>query len=171
MSKEIIQPNIGKPDLKDPFTWASICRTHEQWIRHVGPQLGIDVQKYVLGDVLANIIGDDANCFTWTVGGDFFDSQLAVGAKRNLLERLDWEASVPETPPQIKGRLRASHSAVSALDWANREEFSQARTQWYGLKQSVEQDMRRQPKLKEAEEYMLSISGQLSDHWQDFLNR
>jgi len=75
MSKEVQQPAIQPPDLKDPFSWALVARVHSQWLSHVAPQLGMDIHKLVLGDVLSSIIGDDANVFTWT-HGDFFNPEM-----------------------------------------------------------------------------------------------
>lgn len=169
MSKEIQPPNIARPDLTDPFSWAVIPRVHTEWIRQVGPQLGIDVEKYVLGGVLADIIGDDANCFTWTSGGNFFDSKSAVEAKRNLLERMDWEVATPETPLTIKKRLESTLQLVSSLNWSDREEFEEARTEWYKFKGWVEHQIKRHPTLKEAEKYRLTMGDRLSEYWRKFL--
>jgi hypothetical protein len=97
MPPEIHQPSIPKPDLFDSLSWASVSRTHSEWLRQVGPQLGLDVPKLILGDVLSSIIGDDANSF-----GMYFMPDLANLGKASILERMNWEISVPETPPQLK---------------------------------------------------------------------
>lgn len=171
MSKEIQQPDIERPDLKNPFTWALVARVYADWARHVGPQLGIDIEKYVLGDVLVRIIGDDANTFTWTVGGTFFEPDIASKEKRNLLERMDWEIGTPETPQDIRGRLESTLQIVSSLDWRNRDEFEQAQVEWYKLKEWVDEQIKERPELKEAREYTLVQDRGLSEYWNEFLYR
>lgn len=171
MTKEFKQPNIAKLDLKDPFTWASAARVHAEWTRQVGLQLGVDIEKYILGDVLVSIIGDDANCFTWTVGGDFFDSDIASKAKSHLLERMDWEIGTPETPQRIRKRLRSVYQAASSFNWEKIEEFEQAKIEWFQLKEWVEEQINESLELKEAKEYMLTTNQQLlGKYWVEFLH-
>jgi len=50
MLKEVQQPNIEVPDRKDPLRLELSARVHTEWIRHVGPQLNINV-KNILSDV------------------------------------------------------------------------------------------------------------------------
>ena len=98
----IQQPDIERPDTDDPFTWALIPQVRNEWIRQVGPQLDIDVKKIILGEVLANIVGDDSNVFGWTLKGNFFDSSLAFIAQEPLLERMDQEIKTPETQETLE---------------------------------------------------------------------
>lgn len=168
MSKEIQQPAIQPPDLKDPFSWASVARVHCEWIRHIAPQLGLDTQKLVLGDVVSSIIGDDANVFTW-IHGSFFDPELGAGAKRLLLERLDWEISTPETPAQIRGRLEKVRDAIRDLDWSIKDQFEAARDTWTPVKEWVNQEVNKKRDLRSAVDYDLAVGVQLSEHWNMFL--
>ena len=160
--KEVRQPDISRPDLKDPFTWASIARTKTKWIRHVGPQLRIDVEKYILGDVLAAIIGDDSNCIAFD-----HNSELAPMAQKHLLERLDWEITTPETPEDIRERAKEVLEKVAALNWQNKEEYIEARTTWREFEAWVIEQIEERPELKEAEEYrFLAFT---SKQWSIFL--
>jgi len=170
MPKEIQQPNIAIPDAKDPFTLALLPRLYTEWIRQVGPQLDIDIEKYILSEVLVNIIGDDETCFTWTTCGVSFDSDIASMAKRNLLERMDWEIGTPETPEMIRERLTSVYQVVSSLNWRKKEEFDQATTEWRQLKKWVEKQIEESPELKEAEKYSSTASSQLLKYWNEFFH-
>ena len=97
MAETFRQPPIPRPDLSHPLSWASVSRTHCDWLRAVAPQLGLDTPKLILGDVLSSIIGDDANSF-----GFYFIEDLGADIKATIMERMDWEISVPETPPQLR---------------------------------------------------------------------
>lgn len=161
MSKEFQKSNTEK--LKGPSAWALAPRTHIKWIRQVGSRLDIDVEKYILGNILVSIISDDANTFAWTVGG-FFDSNIASGAKRDLLERMDWEINTPETPEMIREGLKSVLQAISPLNWKKKKEFDQAKTKWYQLKEWTEKQIKEHPKLKEAKKYRLTQTNHLPEH-------
>lgn len=169
MSKEIEQPNITKPDLDDSFTWASIERVYAEWARHVGPQLDIDVEKFILGDVLVNITGDDEDIFIWTIGGSIFDPEIAAEAKSHLIERLDWEINTPETPQAIREKLEATHEIISSLDWRKKSDFDEARENWFSLKSWVVQQIEENPELKKAEDYAVAMASLLLEPWHEFL--
>jgi hypothetical protein len=169
MSKEIQQPDIPRPDSKDPFTWASHPRVRVEWVREVGPQLEIEVGKFILGKVLRRIISDDANCFNWTFGGVSFNPDYALEAKRLLTERMDWEATTPEAPPIIKRWLRKASMAIFAFNWDQKDQFDQAEFRWNKFKKKVERLIEKSPKLQEAERYYFEQSSRLSPYWIDFL--
>ena len=169
MSKEIQQPNIQRLNLEDPFSWAVMPRVHIEWVRQVGPQLDIDVEKYVRGSVLADIIGDDANCFTWRDEGSSFDPDIAKEQKRYLIERMDAEITTPETPSIIKEWLELTRQKVLVLDWGCEDEFEHAKVEWYRFKTIVKGLIQKDPDLKEAEEYYKFIQkNRLSPYWREF---
>jgi len=105
---------------------------------------------------LGSISGDDANCFGVGKGG-YFNPQNASLSKKELLERLDWEMTTPETPDCIKKRAKATHEAVSALNWTNEEGFGQAYDTWSQFKKWVEELLKEKPELKEAMTYKIRV--------------
>ena len=169
VSRKIQQPDIERPDISDPFVWASISRVREEWVRQIGPQLDIDVEKCILGGILSTIIGDDSNVFNWTFEGDFFDSSLAFMAQEHLLERMDWEIKTPETPENIREELKSVLKIVSPLDWKNLDEFNKAKAEWFHFKEWVEGEMETHPKLKIATQYNLLQAEKLHPYWNEFL--
>jgi len=86
-----------------------------------------------------------------------------------LLERLDWEITTPETPHQVRTRLEGVRRAVSELDWSKQDQFEAARNAWTPVKQWVEQEVNRKRQLREAVDYDLQASQELSEHWNIFL--
>ncbi len=169
IAKEIQQPDIERLDMEDSFSWVLLTRVREEWVRQVGPQLDIDVEKCVLGEVLANIINDDSNVFDWTFYGDFFASDLAFEAQRYLLERMDWEIKTPETPQNIREELKKVLEIVSPLNWGNLNEFNKAQVEWCRLKEWVEEEIKANPELQEAWEYSFDQAERLFPYWTEFL--
>lgn len=141
-----------------------------EWVRYVGPQLGINVEKLILGMVLDKITNDDANTF-FLVACNIFAPEIAAGAKQSLLERMRWEIDTPETPQKIRERLESTLQSVSSLDWTKRKEFDQAEAEWYRLRDWVREQRKENQKFREAYEYYLASAetGRLSEYWAEFL--
>ena len=121
MAEQFRQPSIPRPDLSQHSSWASVSRTHCDWLRAVGPQLGMDVSKLILGDVLSSIIGDDANSF-----GMYFMADIAQDVKASILERMDWEVSVPETPGEVKQKLKQVINLIQPLNFNDEVNYKKA---------------------------------------------
>ena len=103
MSLEIEQPpHLTRPDLKNPLTWAIAGPLHSDWLRHISPQLGLDTNKLLLGNVLASIIGDDENSFGYK---NIYLPHRTEYAKASLYIRMDWEKNLPELPEIIRGQI------------------------------------------------------------------
>lgn len=173
MVKEIIQPQIKPPDLKDPFTWASVIRTYIEWIRLVGPQLGIDVSKYILGEVLSNIVGDDANAFgAFHWEEKHFDPRISSKSRACLLERISCEIDTPETPEVIRRKLIEVEERICLLDWSRKDEFIMAKKIWgQEVRNWVENELGKNKAWEEAETYHLDIAGpKVSPYWRAFLH-
>ena len=163
MSKEIKRPN-----LKDPIAWATIAETYAEWVRLNAPKHGIDVPKYMLGDVLGSIIGDDSNCFGFRSAP--YDREMAITGGQHLQIRLDWEISTPELPENIRQRLVQFRSEIDEADWDSQSGFSQVREAWSEkVKQFVQAQIDSNPELREAIDYELEMAWLLSKEWQEFL--
>ena len=116
-------------ELEDPLAWAKEPETYSEWIREIAPKYDLDVQKYLLGDVLSTITNDDTNC----VGhkGAMFSPETVQLAKESLLIRLKWETSLEETPEDIRKQLRKFTSIAEETDWLNEESYFKIKEAWY----------------------------------------
>jgi len=110
-------------DLEDPLSWAKEVETYSDFVREIAPQYGIDVQKYMLGDVLSTITCDDANCLG--------SSDAAVFGKESLLIRLRWETSLEETPENIREKLKKFIPIVDETNWSDEVDFLRTKEAWY----------------------------------------
>lgn len=138
-------------------------------MRHVAPQLGLDTRRLIVGDVLSCIVGDDSNCFVWARDSRYFDPQLAISAKIDLLERLDWEAGLDEIPENIRTRLEVTKDTLAELDWSQWIQFKKARRIWYAVMVHVKNVIAETPEFNESLAYNLAMSQQLSEYWSTFL--
>ncbi|OGM11033.1 hypothetical protein A2Z22_04180 [Candidatus Woesebacteria bacterium RBG_16_34_12] len=161
--KEIQQPEIDKPDLRN---FLAVRKTRLDWIRCVAPQLGMDSQKLILHETLTNIVGDD-DVFLW--GRNFFDADFAMRAKQELLGHLDLEANTVEITPDMSHKIREVHNAVSQLDWSQEDQFKKAVTVWKSMRDFFKNQMESDPYLKEIGGYYDSVSSELNVHWRIFL--
>ena len=164
MPIEIIQPKLKGPDLNDPFTWASLSRLHTEWLRGVGPQLELNVPKMILGEILSSIVGDDANAF-----GLFFNPDWADESKALILERMDWEITTPETPKEIRTRLKRVKKSIDRLNMTKEEGYIKARTEWNTMKMWVVEKITKRPKWREAEMYSFEANEIWSPFWSEFI--
>ena len=140
------------PSFKDPMTWAVAPQICEQWQRHVAPQLGIDVEKLMLGDVLSTIIGDDPELLIW-VGKLSFDPERASLNRDQLMFRLDWELQVPELPDEVRENLEAVKQDLEAdeyADWTVQENFLRARAVWQSFRTTTEAIVEEDPDYQAA---------------------
>lgn len=164
--KKIDQPNIPRPNEDDPLFWASLCRTHEKWLRHIAPQLGFDTNTLLLGDALSSIIGDDENSF-----GFFFMEEYAELIKKQILERMDWEIQLPETPEEIKVKLKDVTAFIKNLDFSKKENYSLGHTKWKEMRDWVEKEIENKPEWKAALPYSLEANKKWSPYWWEFLGK
>lgn len=153
---EIHQPQLQVPSPEDPMAWAMFSQIREQWMRYVAPQLGVDVEKLILGDVLSTIIGDDVNCFFWDFGGKVFLPESAARTQELLLFRLNWEIGVPELPDEVREKLedvKAAFEGEDLSDLKERATYERAKEHWYRMKGEVEQMIDENPAYQEAISY------------------
>ena len=163
--KEVIQPMIVLPDEKDPMKWACYARIHSRWLRSVSPQLGLDTEKLMLGDVLSSIIGDDSNAL------GFYIPNLIDNARSSLLERLNWEIETPELPNAFRKKLRKVKNTIFDFEWDSKEKWVLAKDIWTKASEQIESKIRRDPKLDDAIRYDLDMSKVLSPYYQEFLHQ
>ncbi len=157
---------IQRPDIKHPDTWASVLQTRIDWLRQIGPQMGIDTPRAILGEVLGGIYGDDGNSF----GFYFLDAKLMEQAKRNLQIRMDIEINTPELPIYIRDRIKTIKLQVLSIDWTKEEGYKKAKKLWKKeVSDFVQHQLAMNKEYREAVRYSLSIGERLSPPWSDFL--
>lgn len=110
-------------------------------------RLGLSPEQMILGEVLARILSDDANCFTcWTSGeGD----QM----KQDLLYRLSWEIQIPLLTREITDILVSLREQVSRCNWKLESEFQIAYQCWNEAKARVRLIVDQCPELSQAYRY------------------
>jgi hypothetical protein len=168
MEKDIQQPNMPRPDLKDPDRWAAISVVRNAWLRQIAPQLGIDPIKQVLGETLADIVGDDANLFAWA-DVYYFGIDVVNNSKKGLNIRLKNEIDTPEIPEKITIRLKIVRDKVNAIDWTSKEGFKHARDEWFKVRNWVRNEIDNNDILRDAERYANQNSVKLSPYWDRFI--
>jgi len=168
--KEVVHPNFECPDMGDPLTWALFSRLHADWTREVAPQIGIDGEKLVLGQIISSIIGDDKNCFEFAKYDFLKDNpEVALGAKAQLLERMDWELTAPETPEEIQEQIKETMEFVFSCDWRIEKDFEEARDRWMQFREWAEGLIDDREDLRVAFNYSLVSRPELNRLWQEFL--
>jgi len=165
----IQQPEIAVLNEDDELYWAMIERVYIEWLRHVGPQLDLDVSAMALRLVLSNIIGDDFNCFAWANYG--YDVEGAKRSRKNYLERLNCEIDLPELPDEIRDRLIQTRDKITELDWEVEGEFFKAREIFLETKKWVSNYIDVNPNLKSILSLRKDkLENVLNEHWLSFLN-
>jgi len=164
MPEAVIQPSIPVPD----FDFAD-GRTYSQWIREVGPQLNLDVSKLCLGGVLSKISGDDSNAFGHSLGSPLIPA-LADYCKKAILERMDWEISMPETPVEIKTRLEEEMKLIKPLDFNQESNFQRAKETWVVIRDWVREQIKLRQDWQEAIDYREKTNDTWAPHWNQFWN-
>lgn len=106
---------------EEVLDWARGPRKMADWVRTKIP-LEIDVGKYIFGQAISMIIGDDrGNCFSQVHLEDSATDQIKLNLDRAcLVERLDWESSLDEVPDDdLKNQLRIFKQKVETKPWNN----------------------------------------------------
>jgi len=163
----IEQPQYRPLSRDDPMHWASLPRTQTMWFRDVGPRLGIDAPKMILGQVLNKIVEDDANAYT-LVHSDFSDSGTITISKKKAAIRLSWEIETLETPPAIRKVLREAQTIITEADWHDPEAFERVKGAQENLVAKVTNMMEEDTTLREA--YLYAKDREVQNKWQPFWN-
>jgi hypothetical protein len=168
MSPEIHLPEMARPDEKNPITWAEIPSIHAGWLRVVAPQLGLDPQKLLLGDVLSSIVGDDENVFGFR--GEFCPDLVEL-SRTSLFIRMKWEEETQELPEYIRNRIKNVHEKLETMDWTDESGFNKA---WEVWKKEVRNFTKHQLALhkdfRDATQYDLEMSHVWSPYWREFMD-
>lgn len=164
MRPEIKQPSLPIPDGDDPLNWAKKTRLNYEWLEQVGPQLGLNISQLFLGRVLNSIITDDINSF-----GMYFMADKANLAKDSILERMDWEISIRETPEPIKTKLQEVIDLIQPLDLTDKTNYHLANESWAEVKDWVEQQVKIKKNWQDALDYDSNVDKIWGPYWSEFL--
>lgn len=167
----VTQPNLERPDLHDRNTWARISRLKDAWVREVAPQLGLNIEMLMLGEIISDVVGDDENVFAWSyLDITMLDARVANNCKADLEERMSHEIETPETPAELRELLVATRDLVMGLDWQSPEGFIQVRDIWTTMKNDFRERVDNNPTYRVAENYAVNEAGKiLNPYWNEFL--
>lgn len=161
---------MERPNLSDPLSWAAISVTYAKWIREVGSQYGIDTAKFLLGDVLASIIGDDSNCFPYNFE---YNPDDAAMCRQFLLIRMNWEITTPEIPDVIRTRLQTFLTENMGQEWDSESIYLKTKKEWAEkVKKFTQEQIKINPPWEEAINYHLHCDRivEVSKAWEKFLH-
>ena len=154
--------------LDEKPNWATKPRVFINWIRLVGHEYDLDVDKFILGRVLINILGDDANCFGPVEDYQEELQELYKMSKENLIKRVEWESEVPELAEVIKDRLKDFLPSLEESDWTKEDEYISIREEWReNILYFTENLMKENIEYREAERYVLETTPRLIHDWKD----
>jgi len=131
-----------------------------QWLRKTRPE-GIDPEKFILGETLSDIVGDDGNYFVWYRSlSDQEDIAHFQSTARTMQEeykaRLMGEIKTPELPQEIITKLETTLNGVKSENWGDRETFLNARDKWRALSAEVRETMKTNLELDESVDYYIN---------------
>ena len=162
--KEIVQPIIQLPEKNDPLRWAKESKVMNNWMGVVAPQLAMDTEKILLGNVLANIIGDDSNIFNYYIP-EYIDT-----VKPSILERLNFEIDTPELPNHFRNKLIEVKNTIESTKLNSKKEWSSIRNIWFKTYSWIKDEVNKTPELIDAINYHSEQMCVLSPYWRSFYN-
>jgi len=124
------------------------------WLKSEGSKHGIDPQKFLLGDRLRDITGDDGNFFIWEkwVTNEIFQNR-ADEWRREYQVRLAEEIATQGLPSEIIDRLESMQEIAGSADWTDKEQFYNVRGEYNLLARWVKEMVSENPELDESMRY------------------
>lgn len=143
--------------------WARGPRKMADWVRQNSAQLrkrGVDVRKYIFGQAVVMIKGDDEGCFFQPQMETDQVNQEWINLERDsLLERLDWESSLNEIPADLMEVAAKFKDRVEATPWIDHRTERKFFQDWketvreFVLRKLEENPKEGEPNYSEAEDY------------------
>ena len=176
---DIYQPDLPRLDLgyegqlSRPFDYYyELGLTRVNWIGFVAPQLGIDAGKYILGELLGKLEGDD-NYFV--LGSRWKNKPEANIVRDQLMGRIQWKLEIPETPGEISQRLSKARGCLANLDWSDEAGYLTAKTTWDEIREFVIGERKRRNNWNQAVKYSFEADeiGKpygLPYYWDEFIS-
>lgn len=159
---------LSRFDFEHPHAWALASKFHSDWVRQVASKYEVNLPTYMLGSVLATIVGDDSNCFGIPCAP--FKVDMAQMGKEHLAIRMKYEIDLPETPAEIRRKLEDLFPEVIQTNWQNEESFVEIRTKWWKeIKNFVEEEISEKEEYRKALTYSSEINKALHQEYEEFL--
>jgi len=163
MLREINQPNISPPERNDPLRFALYGKVRHEWLLHIAPQLELDSQKLVLGNVLVSITRDNFSELR------FFNPKFARYLYDRLLTRLDWEKDVSELPDSITEQLEEAQEQISQLNFSEEVDWKKANALWVEKSNDIKRIINEDTNLSGAVEYYFEKMNVFAPYFEAFL--
>ncbi len=153
-------------DSEELLSWANLAESHSEEIRELSSREDIDIPKYLLGDVLSTIVGDDEFCFG--LKDIPFDPNSVQLRKESLIIRLQWEIGLGETPEEVRERLQKFLPVAEETDWQNKESFLKVKEAWFrDIKDFVQYQIRRNKIYIDAMNYEFDMENTLHPEYKE----
>lgn len=139
------------------LAWARGPRERANWVRKMRP-LKVSVKKYIFGQAISMIMGDDGSCFS-QIHREGEVTQEAINLDRvSLLERLDWESSVHWIPHDLRTIINLFKAKVESGPWTNIQTEREVRRDWeQELRDFVRKELKNNPDYSEAQDYYQAL--------------
>lgn len=169
MSSKDLRLSESQESSEEVSNWATIPFEFQDWCREHGSEYGVDTDKLILGELLGSIVGDDYNCFTIIVESESM-SKVSHLMRSDLVRRIELEIEAPETPENIRERLREFLPVLLDSDWHKEEEFLRIREQWSrDIKDFVREEIDKNPEYREAECYAIHKPDCLLEGYREYV--
>ncbi len=158
------------------LNWANQERFYTGWLRANGHNYpGFDTSKYILGNALNIITGDDNPYLSPFVRekvdlGDKEAMHLARWAQANIIERLDFESTLPEMPAYITIKLADVLSQILSSDWGLPGQAKVGYDIWRPVTRWVSEQYHAVPELNAAWKYSSTILPAISRDYNSFVD-
>lgn len=153
------QVDLDSPEAikKGAQEWAEYPRKRVEELKIKAQKAGKDPNQIVLGYLVNTIIGDDLVVFQPVILGGF-DQELSQEARDMIIQRLDWEIGLGQTPQEVRNQLKHVREELSQDSWDTKGGFDKAYNFWEENAQKWMIDFRdSHPEVKEAYEEYLAL--------------
>jgi hypothetical protein len=117
--------------------WARSNRIKETVFREKLTESGMFTGKFMQGYIQSAIAGDDENAFRPAMlmqeATQGFHEQSAMQSHADILERLDWEANLPEAPIELRQKILEVSDQLKFRKFTDDASFQHGYHLWEGL--------------------------------------
>lgn len=137
-------------------SWAYSAVRDSGIIRDSAASMQLDGPTLVRGHALHMITMDDDNAFLNAapmIAFFAFEPETGEDAKKNILQRMNWEGTLEELPAVIREPVIVTRDVLAASDFTTQDGFNGAFARWKEFRQLVVDEMERDPELARAKKY------------------
>lgn len=148
-SPEYSQPEgLDISPLKGEMGWAYQPRIYVEWLKHIAPQFGLDIDKLILAQSYL-VVQDDGNNLRWPSALPF-SPDWAKKYRQMYLIRLDWEINESTLPEDLKGRLKLIKEKIDQQEWDSLDKMNEIGQKWKEVETEVTVQMNTNSETREA---------------------